>query len=71
LQLALKGFGATKLSTMSEVVPVSNSDDVEIHANLQRFEQMLLAQLATQGLPVDAVLVAQNNGWCSQTVASR
>jgi hypothetical protein len=41
---------------MTEIVPASGAE-VAVHGDLQRFEQMLLEQLANAGLPVDGVLV--------------
>lgn len=41
---------------MTEIVPTSGAR-VAVHGDLQRFERMLLDQLAAAGLPVDGVLV--------------
>lgn len=42
---------------MSELVPFETNGAVEIHGDLQRFEHVLLEQLAAAGLPTDDVLV--------------
>lgn len=42
---------------MSELVPVEPAGALEVHGDLQRFEHMLLEQLAAAGLPIDGVLV--------------
>lgn len=42
---------------MSEIVPARGSGELAVHSDLQRFEQMLLDQLRSAGLPVDDVLV--------------
>lgn len=41
---------------MTEIVPADGAE-VEVHGDLQRFEQMLLDQLASAGLPIGGVLV--------------
>ncbi|MEU4523451.1 hypothetical protein AB0F52_32655 [Amycolatopsis sp. NPDC024027] len=42
---------------MTEIVPAGGSGEIQVFGELQRFEQMLLEQLANAGLPVDGVLV--------------
>lgn len=42
---------------MSEIVPIESAGEVAVHGDLQRFEEMLLGQLAAAGLPVENVLV--------------
>jgi len=44
------------LVEVTEIVPAGGAE-VQVHGDLQRFEQMLLDQLASAGLPVAGVLV--------------